>query len=60
MDNVQIVKEITQAFCENRLNEQVLSRYFSPDFEHVANGRPSCPWQKPRFSACEHGHRLSR
>ncbi len=39
MDNVQIVKEITDAFCENRIDDQVLARYFAPNFEHVANGR---------------------
>ena len=39
MDNVEIVKEITNAFCENRFDDRVLSRYFSADFEHVANGK---------------------
>lgn len=39
MDNVRIVKEITDAFVENRLDGQVLARYFTPDFEHVVNGR---------------------
>ena len=39
MDNVKIVKEITDAFAENRIDDRVLSRYFTPDFEHMVNGR---------------------
>ena len=39
MDNVQIVKDITNAFCENKLDDKVLEQYFAKDFEHVVNGR---------------------
>lgn len=39
MDNVRIVREITDAFAENRIDDRILSRYFAPDFEHVVNGR---------------------
>jgi ketosteroid isomerase-like protein len=39
MDNIQIVKEVTEAFCDNRLDQQVLDKYFAPDFSHIANGR---------------------
>lgn len=41
MENVRIVREITDAFAENRIDDQILSRYFDPDFEHVVNGRRS-------------------
>lgn len=41
MDNVQIVKQITDAFAENRIDDRILSQYFAPDFEHVVNGRRS-------------------
>ena len=39
MDNMEIVREITDAFAENRVDDRILSRYFAPDFEHVVNGR---------------------
>ena len=39
MDNVRIVREITDAFAENRIDDRILDRYFAPDFEHVVNGR---------------------
>lgn len=41
MNNVEIVKKVTHAFCENRLDQQVLRQYFAPTFKHVANGRQS-------------------
>src|SRR5690606_1649759 len=41
VDNMEIVREITDAFAENRMDDRVLSRYFASDFEHVVNGRRS-------------------
>jgi hypothetical protein len=41
MDNVAIVKEITNRFCENSGDEEVLRQYFAPGFEHIANGARS-------------------
>lgn len=41
MDNLEIVKKITDAFCENRLDQQILEQYFAPHFKHVANDRQS-------------------
>jgi len=41
LDNVRIVKEITDAFAGNRIDDRILSQYFAPDFEHVVNGRRS-------------------
>lgn len=38
MSNLDLVKEITDAFCSNRLDQEVLSKYFAQDFKHVANG----------------------
>lgn len=38
MDNIKIVKAITNSFCENRYDEKTLSEYFAPDFKHTANG----------------------
>jgi len=38
---MEIVREITDAFAENRMDDRVLSRYFASDFEHVVNGRRS-------------------
>jgi hypothetical protein len=38
MENVAIVKEITNRFCENIQDEAVLRQYFAPEFVHVANG----------------------
>ena len=39
LDNVRIVREITDAFAENRIDDRILDQYFAPDFEHVVNGR---------------------
>jgi ketosteroid isomerase-like protein len=39
MDNIEIVKEITNALCENKHDQQILTQYFAPGFEHIANGR---------------------
>jgi ketosteroid isomerase-like protein len=38
MSNLELVKEITTAFCDNRLDQQTLSKYFARDFKHFANG----------------------
>jgi len=38
MENTQIVKEITQALCEKKKDNQFLSKYFAPEFEHIWNG----------------------
>jgi limonene-1,2-epoxide hydrolase len=39
MENIEIVKEITTAFAENRHDQAILKKYFAPDFEHIANGQ---------------------
>ena len=39
MNNTEIIKEITNAFCENRRDQQILDKYFAPGFKHTANGR---------------------
>jgi ketosteroid isomerase-like protein len=39
MDNLEIVREVTDAFCQNRLDQRALETYFAPDFQHVANGK---------------------
>jgi ketosteroid isomerase-like protein len=39
MSNLELVREITDAFCSNRLDQEVLGKYFARDFKHVANGR---------------------
>jgi ketosteroid isomerase-like protein len=39
MNNVDLVKEVVQKFCENKQDENVLNKYFAPDFEHTANGK---------------------
>jgi ketosteroid isomerase-like protein len=39
MNNTEIVQEITNAFCENRLDQQTLAKYFAQNFEHTANDR---------------------
>ena len=39
MNNIQIVKEITNAFCENRDDQQILAKYFARNFEHATNGQ---------------------
>jgi ketosteroid isomerase-like protein len=38
MSNLDLVKEITDAFCSNHLDREVLSKYFDRDFKHIANG----------------------
>ncbi len=38
MSNLELVKEITDAFCSNHLDREVLSKYFARDFKHIANG----------------------
>ncbi len=38
MDNIEIVKEITTAFAENRHDQATIEKYFASDFEHIANG----------------------
>jgi ketosteroid isomerase-like protein len=38
LDNIDIVKEITRTFSENRHDQEMLQKYFAPDFEHIANG----------------------
>jgi hypothetical protein len=39
MDNIEIVKEITNAFVKNMDDQEILKKYFSPDFVHYANGQ---------------------
>jgi hypothetical protein len=39
MNNIEIVKEITNAFVKNLDDQEVLKKYFSPDFVHYANGQ---------------------
>jgi SnoaL-like domain len=41
MDNIAIVKEITNRFCENTGDAEALRQYFAPGFEHIANGTRS-------------------
>jgi hypothetical protein len=41
MDNTALVKEITNAFCENGNDPAVVQKYFAPNFVHVGNGKRS-------------------
>ncbi len=41
MSNIEIIKEVTDAFLQNRYDLEILDKYFAPDFERTANGQRS-------------------
>jgi ketosteroid isomerase-like protein len=41
MSNIDIIKEVTNAFLQNRHDLEILDKYFALDFERIASGQRS-------------------